>query len=97
MAGTTANGHQEDPVRGESDGVAGDDAPRLQPVSTSDRWFDLGDQVPRKDAYLVTHPDTGIIPPCSHEPRWQAKLRGGAVEVKALELGLLLDQLEKLD
>ena len=57
----------------------------------------LNDQVLRKDAYLLARPDTAIIAPCSHEPMWRARLQNGIVEVRALELGLLLDQLEKLD
>ena len=92
MEGATPNGRETDPVRGQSYGAA-DHAPAGFHAVTAD----LHDQVSRKLAYLCTHPDVGIIAPCSHEPMWRAKLSGGAVEIKALELRLLLDQLEKLD
>ena len=57
--------------------------------------IDLPDQVPRKLAYLREHPDTDIIAPCRMEPMWEATLDGNLV-IQALQLSLLLDQLEKL-
>jgi hypothetical protein len=59
-------------------------------------YIDLQDQVPRKLAYLREHPGTDIIAPCRHEPMWEATLNDGNVVIEALQLSLLLDQLEKL-
>ena len=58
--------------------------------------IDLQDQVPRKFAYLREHPDTDIIAPRRHEPMWEATLDDGNVVIQAVQLSLLLDQLEKL-
>ncbi len=57
--------------------------------------IDLQDQVLRKLAYLREHPGTDIIAPCRHEPMWEATLDDGNV-IQALQLSLLLDELEKL-
>jgi hypothetical protein len=59
-------------------------------------YIDLPDQVPRKLAYLREHPDTDIIAPCRKEPMWEATLDDGNLVIQALQLSLLLDQLEKL-
>ena len=55
------------------------------------------DQVPRRLAWEQAHPGAPLTPPCRHEPRWTAELDGGTIEVKALELGLLLDKLDRLE
>ena len=67
----------------------------FSPVAMS-AHIDLQDQVPRKLAYLRQHPDTDIIAPCRHQPMWEATLDHGNVVIQALQLSLLLDQLEKL-
>ncbi len=81
--------------RDKPNGVAGNAASRLLPVAMS-AHIDLQDQVPRKLTYLREHPDTDIIAPCRHEPMWEATLDDGNVVIQALQLSLLLDQLEKL-
>ena len=68
---------------------------RLLPVAMS-AHIDLQDQVPGRFAYLRERPDTNIIAPCRHEPMWEATLDDGNVVIQALQLSLLLDQLEKL-
>ena len=85
----------QDPHRSQPNGVAGNAASRLLPIAMSAQ-IDLQDQVPRKLAYLREHPDTDIIAPCRHEPMWEATLDDGDVVIQALQLSLLLDQLEKL-
>jgi hypothetical protein len=55
------------------------------------------DQVPRKLAYLATHPGTKIVAPCSTETMWRASLRDDTLKVDALDLEDLLDQLEDLE
>ena len=67
----------------------------LLPIAMS-AHIDLQDQVLRKLAYLREHPDTDITAPCRHEPMWEATLDDGNVVIEALQLSLLLDQLEKL-
>ena len=57
--------------------------------------IDLQDQVLRKLAYLREHPDTDIIAPSHDEPMWEATLDDGNVVIQALQLSLLLDELEK--
>ena len=58
--------------------------------------IDLPDQVPRKLAYQREHPGTDIIAPCRHEPMWEATIDDGDVVIQALQLSLLLDELERL-
>lgn len=56
------------------------------------------DQVPRRLAWEHAHPDAPpLAAPCGQDPMWRAVLDGGTVEIKALDLGLLLDKLEALD
>lgn len=55
------------------------------------------DQVPRKDAYVGAHPDVVFHSPRRSDPMWTAVLDGGDIEVRALDLGLLLDKLDALD
>jgi hypothetical protein len=60
-------------------------------VSTND------DQVPRKLAYMEAHPDVVLHPPRRSDPMWTAVFDGGDTEIRAVELGSLLDKLETLD
>lgn len=55
------------------------------------------DQVPRKLAYVEAHPGVVFHSPRRGDPMWTAVLNGGDVEVRAVDLGLLLDKLEALD
>lgn len=61
------------------------------------RFGDLGspvDNVTRKLAYEQAHPDVRFVPPCVHDGCWTAVLEAGAVEVRAVNLELLLDELD---
>jgi hypothetical protein len=52
----------------------------------------LKDDVPRLRRWLAKHPDAEYIPPDAN-----FRVRFEEVEVKALQLGLLVDKLEALD
>ena len=55
------------------------------------------DNVTRKLAYEDHHPDVRFVPPCVHDGFWTVILEAGAVELRAVDLGLLLDELEARD
>lgn len=87
-----------------SDAPLGDHRDRLESSLAARRFatrlgeaVHLGDHVPRRLAYEEAHPDVGIREPCVHDGMWTAVLEGGAVEVRAPDLMLLLDELEARD
>jgi hypothetical protein len=54
----------------------------------------LNDDVPRQKQWLAAHKDADTFRLASMT---QTSVCGGGVEYKALQLGLLMDKLEKLD
>lgn len=55
------------------------------------------DQVLRKTAYMLAHPDVIFHPPRRSDPMWTAVLDGGSVEIRAVDLGPLMDELARRD
>ena len=55
------------------------------------------DQVPRRQAFERAHPDITIRDPCAHDGMFTAELENRAVEIRAVTLMLLLDELEDRD
>ena len=76
-------------TRGETDDLA--------VLRWGDRISSTEDQVPRRRAYERAHPDVTIRDPCMHDGMFTAELEGGAVEIRTVNLVLLLDELERRD
>ena len=55
------------------------------------------DNVTRKLAYEDQHPDVRFVPPCIHDGFWTVLLENGAVELRSVDLALLLLELERRD
>ena len=54
------------------------------------------DNVTRKLAFEDEHPDIRFVPPCAHDGMWTAVAENGAIEVRAVDLGLLLNKLARM-